>query len=82
MRLFAIVTVFLFLCYINVYSQPQSLTDYVNPLIGSALKGEGGTAPFVGPPFAMTNFLAQTRENKMGKMAYVYEDSHIMGFML
>lgn len=55
--------------------------DYANPLVGTALKGEGGTAPFVGEPFAMTNFLAQTRENKMGTMAYVYDDPHIMGFM-
>lgn len=55
--------------------------DYANPLVGTALKGEGGTAPFVGEPFAMTNFLAQTRENKMGTMAYVYDDTHIMGFM-
>jgi len=55
--------------------------DYVNPLIGTALKGEGGTAPFVGRPFAMTNFLPQTRENKMGTMAYVYDDTEISGFL-
>lgn len=55
--------------------------DYVNPLVGTALKGEGGTAPFVGRPFAMTNFLAQTRENKMGTMAYVHDDTSIIGFM-
>ena len=63
------------------FSEEKALVDYVNPLIGTALKGEGGTAPFVGPPFAMTNFLPQTRENKMGTMAYVYDDTHIMGFL-
>ena len=41
-------------------------------MIGTALKGEGGTSPFVGTPFAMTKFMPQTRENKMGTMAYVY----------
>ncbi len=59
----------------------ENLSDYVNPYIGTALKGEGGTAPFVNRPFAMTNFLPQTRENKMGTMAYVYDDTSIMGFM-
>ncbi len=62
-------------------SAKTSLVDYVNPHVGTALKGEGGTAPFVGVPHMMTNFLAQTRENKMGTMAYVYDDSHILGFM-
>jgi len=55
--------------------------DHVNVHMGTALKGEGGTAPFVGVPHAMTNFMAQTRENKMGTMAYVYDDSNIMGLM-
>ncbi|MCM1293809.1 MAG: GH92 family glycosyl hydrolase [Bacteroides sp.] len=59
----------------------KSAVDYVNPLIGTALKGDGGAAPFVGEPFMMTNFLPMTRENKMGSMAYVYDDSQIMGFM-
>ncbi|MBR6249134.1 MAG: GH92 family glycosyl hydrolase [Muribaculaceae bacterium] len=59
----------------------KSLVDYVNPLIGTALHGEGGTAPFVGPPHAMTNLLAQTRENKMSTMAYVHDDSQIIGFL-
>ena len=52
-------------------SGKKSAVDYVNPMIGTALKGEGGTSPFVGTPFAMTEFMPQTRENKMGTMAYV-----------
>lgn len=61
--------------------QARELVDYVNPLVGTALKGEGGTAPFVGVPHAMTKLMPQTRENKMGTMAYVYDDTHFMGIM-
>lgn len=63
------------------HAQGGSLTGYVNPLIGTALKGEGGTAPFVGPPHAMTKMMPQTRENRMGTMAYVYDDTCLMGIM-
>jgi len=55
--------------------------DYVNPLVGTSLVNDGGTMPCVGPPFAMTNFTAQTRYNKMGTMPYIYEDSSIFGFL-
>lgn len=71
----------LIFCINPIYSYSQNVVDLVNPLIGTAIKGEGGTVPFVGPPFAMTNFLPQTRENKMGSMAYVYDDESIMGFL-
>lgn len=63
------------------FGQKKEVVDYVNPLIGTALKGEGGTVPYVGTPFAMTSFLPQTRENRMGGMAYVYDDEYIMGFL-
>lgn len=62
-------------------SAQKGNVDYVNSYIGTAAKGEGGLAPFVGPPFSMTNFLPQTRENRMGQMSYYYEDGQIMGFM-
>ena len=39
--------------------ESKSLVDYVNPMVGTALKGEGGTAPFVGPPHAMTKLMPQ-----------------------
>ncbi|MCL4481349.1 MAG: GH92 family glycosyl hydrolase [Bacteroidetes bacterium] len=64
----------------------QQEVDCVNPLIGTSFTGiqkgagGGGTMPCVGTPFAMTNFVAQTCENKMGRMIYRYEDSTIMGF--
>lgn len=66
----------------SAWAKPSvSPVDYVNVHMGTAFKGEGGTAPFVGMPHAMTNFLPQTRENKMGSMAYIYDDKSIMGFM-
>lgn len=61
--------------------------DYVNPLIGTAATGfakgldGGGTMPSVGPPFAMTNFVAQTGESLMSRMNYFYEDDSIIGFL-
>lgn len=69
------------------WAQDKMKVDYVNPLIGTSILGfsegkdGGGTMPCVGPPFAMTNFVAQTRENKISEMPYVYEDSSIKGFM-
>src|SRR5258705_5795893 len=75
----------------NSFSQQQKAkkqeVDYVNPLIGTAATGfakgldGGGTMPAVGTPFAMTNFVAQTGENKMSRMNYFYEDSSIIGFL-
>ena len=59
----------------------SSILHSVNPLIGTTIKGKGGTMPCVNPPFAMTNFTAQTRQNKMNTMPYAYEDSTILGFI-
>ena len=65
----------------------KQVVDYVNPLIGTAATGfakgldGGGTMPCVGPPFAMTNFVAQTGESKMSRMNYFYEDSSIISFL-
>lgn len=61
--------------------------DFVNPLIGTAATGfgkgldGGGTMPCVNVPFAMTNFVAQTGENKMSRMTYQYEDKAVIGLM-
>lgn len=62
-------------------AREKTPVDYVDSHIGTAILNQGGLAPFAGPPFAMTSFLPQTRENKMSSMAYVYDDTHIMGFM-
>jgi predicted alpha-1,2-mannosidase len=57
--------------------------DWVNLFIGtgSAPIGYGGTMPFVTPPFGMTDWTAQTRQNKLGGVSYKYEDTTISGFM-
>ena len=57
--------------------------DRVNVLIGtgSGKIGYGGTMPFVTTPFGMTNWTAQTRQNKLGVVSYKYEDPAITGFM-
>jgi predicted alpha-1,2-mannosidase len=76
----------------NGYSQPgkqkkKQEIDYVNPIIGTPFAGfdkdlqGGGTMPTVGLPYAMTNFVLQTHENKMSRMPYIYEDSTVIGFM-
>ncbi|MEO6981918.1 MAG: hypothetical protein ABI072_02245, partial [Edaphobacter sp.] len=48
-------------------SKSSEAVDWVNPLIGTASGkiGYGGTMPFVTPPFGMTNWTAQTRQNKI-----------------
>ncbi len=82
--------VFVF-CFSESYAQENTknkqAVDYVNPLIGTPFSGfkpgleGGGTMPCVGEPFAMTNFVAQTCENKISRMMYVYEDTTILGFI-
>ena len=56
---------------------------YVNPLFGSQKSkiGYGGTMPFVAPPFAMTDWTPQTRENKISVTSYAYGDQAITGFI-
>ncbi|MBE9600273.1 GH92 family glycosyl hydrolase [Pedobacter sp. MC2016-24] len=61
--------------------------DYVNTTIGTAHRGfrddveGGGTFPCVNRPFAMTNFIPQTTQNKMGLGPYLYERDTIIGFL-
>ena len=56
---------------------------YVNPLIGTQKSkiGYGGTMPFVSPPFAMTNWTPQTRQNKISITSYEHDDRAITGFI-
>jgi predicted alpha-1,2-mannosidase len=62
---------------------PRDPLAYVNPLIGTQKSkiGYGGTMPFVSPPFAMTNWTPQTRQNKISVTSYEYDDTSITGFM-
>ncbi|MDB5231797.1 MAG: glycosyl hydrolase family 92 [Chitinophagaceae bacterium] len=79
----------LFFSLTNCFAQKSNTqeVDFVNPLIGTAYTGfakgldGGGTMPSVGPPFAMTNFVAQTGESRMNRMNYFYEDNTIIGFL-
>src|SRR4051812_11408986 len=74
-------------CLAQSTANRKEEVDFVNPLIGTAATGfakgldGGGTMPSVGPPFAMTNFVAQTGESKMSRMNYFYEDSSVIGFL-
>ena len=63
--------------------QKKSLADLVNPYIGTAGGGSdyGGTMPFVTVPFGMTNWTPQTRQNKVDRSSYAYEDNTISGFI-
>ncbi len=63
------------------YEPIPSRIDYVNPLIGTPWKGNGGTLPAVGKPFAMTNFVPATNINAIGNTPYHYEMNEIIGFM-
>jgi len=60
-----------------------SPVDWVNVRIGtgSGAIGYGGSMPFVVPPFGMTDWTAQTRQNKLGTVSYKDEDASISGFM-
>jgi len=56
---------------------------YVNPQIGTSgttPNGNGGMIPSVSPPFGMTRWTAQTRENFISQCPYNDLDSHIHGF--
>jgi predicted alpha-1,2-mannosidase len=57
--------------------------DWVNLYIGtgSGPIGYGRTMPFVVPPFGMTSWTPQTRQNKQGGNSYKYQDTQISGFM-
>jgi predicted alpha-1,2-mannosidase len=65
------------------YAADRDPVSYVNPLIGTGTSeiGYGGTMPFVSPPFAMTNWTPQTRQNKISVTSYNYDDSTVSGFI-
>jgi predicted alpha-1,2-mannosidase len=63
-----------------------SAIDWVNTYIGTGSGGVGGsdyggTMPFVTTPFGMTNWTAQTRENRISVSSYAFEDDTISGFI-
>ena len=67
----------------NAQSNSKTPVDWVNPYIGTAGPGSdyGGTMPLVTTPFGMTNWTAQTRQNKISISSYNYGDATISGFI-
>lgn len=70
------------LCSVAMWAQGGPV-DWVNVHIGtgSGAIGYGGSMPFVVPPFGMTDWTAQTRQNKLSIVSYKYDDTSISGFM-
>ncbi len=68
---------------VSAYGRVRDAVSYVNPLIGSQKSaiGYGGTMPFVSAPFGMTDWTAQTRQNKISVTSYNYDDQTISGFI-
>jgi predicted alpha-1,2-mannosidase len=62
-----------------------SPVDWVNTFIGTGGSANGpeygGTMPLVTTPFGMTNWTAQTRQNRISVSSYAYEDGAISGFI-
>ena len=69
-------------CVASCRAQGEPI-DWVNLYIGtgSGPIGYGGTMPFVTPPFGMTDWTPQTRQNKVSGVSYKYEDTTISGFI-
>jgi predicted alpha-1,2-mannosidase len=57
--------------------------DWVNSYIGtgSGPVGYGRTMPIVTPPFGMTSWTPQTRQNQQPGLSYKYQDHTISGFI-
>ena len=68
---------------LSVLAAQRDAVSYVNPLIGTQRSsiGYGGTMPFVTPPFGMTDWTPQTRQNKISIVSYNYDDPTISGFI-
>lgn len=65
------------------YHANAGVLDYVNPFIGTYgtdPNNNGGMIPSVSPPFGMTRWTPQTRENFISQVPYGYGDSLIHGF--
>ena len=64
-------------------TSPATPVDWVNTYIGTGGGGVdyGGTMPLVTTPFGMTNWTAQTRQNRISVSSYAYEDTYIQGFI-
>jgi predicted alpha-1,2-mannosidase len=68
-------------CFGQHANNKKQEIDYVNSYIGTSKNLYGGQIPMVGPPFSMTYFTPQTRENSICNSSYIYEDTCIFGFL-
>ncbi|KAF7983020.1 hypothetical protein HWV62_24658 [Athelia sp. TMB] len=68
----------------DAFRVPSSeAVDHVSPLIGNGgdtPNGSGGMIPSTAPPFAMTRWVAQTRQNYVSMTPYNDTDTSIHGF--
>lgn len=65
------------------YHDNAGVLRYVNPKIGTygvTPNGNGGMIPSVSPPFGMTRWTPQTRENFISQCPYNDLDSYVHGF--
>jgi putative alpha-1,2-mannosidase len=65
------------------YHRDAGVLKYVNPQIGTygtTPNGNGGMIPSVAPPFSMTRWTPQTRENFISQVPYGDSDRRIHGF--
>src|ERR1700728_2116141 len=59
-----------------------SAVDWGNTFVGTGGGVDyGATMPFVTAQFGMTNWTAQTRQNRISVSSYAYEDTYIQGFI-
>lgn len=65
------------------YHANAGVLSHVNPFIGTYglfPGGNGGMIPSVSPPFGMTRWTPQTRENFISQCPYMYGDQLVHGF--
>lgn len=65
------------------YHANAGVLKYVNPKIGTlgySPNGNGCMVPSVAPPFGMTRWVPQTRENYISQVPYSDGDTHVHGF--
>ena len=67
----------------SAYHQNAGVLSYVNPLVGTrgtTPNNNGGMIPSVSPPFGMTRWTPQTRENYISQVPYSDLDRRLHGF--
>nr|OQO16520.1 hypothetical protein B0A51_18043 [Rachicladosporium sp. CCFEE 5018] len=71
------------LLHISASRTPPNVLQHVSPLVGTSgpsPNSNGGMIPSVAPPFAMTRWTPQTRENFISQCPYSFDDAYLHGF--